>query len=143
MLSRQEEERERRETLENDRKVLEAERQRIAREGTTLHRFAQSQADELSGGRFAAINPTTVVGSDPTLKYPPLPSSSPWSGAQPEPGVEPQLGYEINRLTPYELEPSMGTTRPVEDTGGAPSSAPPDDVAAPPPSSKGSDDGRA
>jgi hypothetical protein len=94
MLSRQEEERERRETLENDRKALEAERQRILREGSTFHQHAQSAANDEAGGRFAAVSPTTVVGAEPAMKYPQLPSSSPWSGAQPEPGIEPPLGFE-------------------------------------------------
>jgi hypothetical protein len=95
MLSRQEEEQERRETLENDRKVLEAERQRILREGTTFHQFSQSAANDEAGGRFAAISPTTVVGAQPLPKYPPLSASSPWSGAQPEPGIEPPLGVAV------------------------------------------------
>jgi hypothetical protein len=54
MLSKQEEEQERRETLENDRLVREAEHQRLLRGGTTFHQFAQSFADEVNQGRFAA-----------------------------------------------------------------------------------------
>jgi hypothetical protein len=100
MLSRQEEEQERRETLENDRKVLEAERRRILREGTTFHQFGQSQANDEAGGRFAAVNAATVVGAEPAMKYPQLPSSSPWSGAQPEPGPEPPLGFENPAIEP-------------------------------------------
>jgi hypothetical protein len=117
--------------------VSQHEKARILREqASTYHQHAVAQAGELSGGRFGVATPApTVTGSTPIVKVPQLPSSSPWSGAQPEPGPEPPLNYEINKLTPYELEPSMGSTRPVEDTGGAPSSAPPEDVAAPPPSS--------
>jgi hypothetical protein len=116
VLSKQEEEQERRETLENDRLVREAEHRRILREGTTFHQHAQSAANDMAGGRFAAVNPTTVVGAQPLPTYPPLPSSSPWSGAQPEPGPEKPLGYEISKLTPHELEPSMASSS-VEDTG--------------------------
>jgi hypothetical protein len=42
-----------------------------------------------SGGRFAAIGKPTVIGSEPTAKYPTLPSSSPWSGDGV--GIEPPL----------------------------------------------------
>ena len=133
MLIRQEEEQERRETLENDRLVREAEHQRILREGTTFHQHAQSHANDEAGGRFASVNAVSVVGAEPAVRYPA-------AGAhQCDPvGTEPPLGFSVN-----DLEPSMGTTRPTEDTGGAPSSAPPGDVAAPPPSSNGADDGAA
>jgi hypothetical protein len=132
MLTRQQEEQERRETLENDRLVREAEHRRILREGTTMHRFAQSAANDEAGGRFRAVNSATVVGAQPPT-YPQLPSSSPWSGTQPEPGPEEPLGYEINKLMPHELEPSMAVSMSsvVEATGGAPSAVPPGVVAPP------------
>jgi hypothetical protein len=125
MLTRQEEEQERRETLENDRLVREAEQRRILLEGSTMHQHAQSAANDEAGGRFASVNPATVVGAQPLPTYPQLPSSSPWSGTQPEPPIEPPTGYEVNRLTPYELEPSMAPSPVVEE--GAPVS----DVAPP------------
>jgi hypothetical protein len=136
MLSKQEDERERRETLENDRKVREREHQRLLRQGTTMFQHAQSHANDEAGGRFAAVNPTTVVGAQPPT-YPQLPSSSPWSGSQPEPGPEPPLSVHENPA----LEPSTASSSfPVEDPGGAPSSASPRNVAAPPSFSTERDD---
>jgi hypothetical protein len=112
MLSRQEEEQERRETLENDRKLLDAERQRILREGTTMHAFAQSEAN-LDLGRYgAAMGKPDVVGVRPAVKYLQLPESSPWSGAQPQPGPEPPLSAYDNPA----LEPSAGLSA-VEQLG--------------------------
>jgi hypothetical protein len=60
---------ERRDTLENDRKLREAEHERLLREGTTMHQFAQAQANDLAGGRFAGVNSTTVVGAEQVVKY--------------------------------------------------------------------------
>jgi hypothetical protein len=90
---------ERRETLENDRKLREAEHQRLLREGTTFHQFAQSTANDEAGGRFAAIAPTTVTGATPVPRYPA-------AGAhQCDPvGIEPPLGFSVNDLEP--IEPS-------------------------------------
>jgi len=116
---------ERRETLDNDQLVREAEHRRILREGTTFHQFAQSTANDEAGGRFAQVNATTVVGA-PAVKYPQLPSSSPWSGAQPEPGIEPPTGYRIDEMTP--LEPSA-VYSPVE-VGAPVLEAPPSGVQA-------------
>lgn len=84
MLSRQEEERERRETLQNDRRVRE-------QTGTYL-----SHTHNEAGGRFAREQ--TVVGksSDP---WPKLPASSPWSGAQPSPGAERGFGKQLSKLS--------------------------------------------
>ena len=115
MLTRQEEEQERRETLENDRKLLEAEHRRILREGTTFHQHAQSAANDEAGGRFAAVNPTTVVGAQSLPKHPTLPSSSPWSGAQPEPGIEPALGYPIDAMPESESSTVMSSAVEVPD----------------------------
>jgi hypothetical protein len=69
MLSKQEEEQERRETLENDRKVLER--------GSTFHQHAQAQAAEMSQGRFAAMGKPHVVGVRPEQQVPPLAPASP------------------------------------------------------------------
>jgi hypothetical protein len=100
MLSKQEEDQERRETLENDRLVREAEQRRILLEGTTMFQHGQSQADEINQGRFAATGVPHVTGSQPIPKVPQLPESSPWSGAQPEPGIEPPLGFDNPALEP-------------------------------------------
>jgi hypothetical protein len=113
MLSWQEEMREREQVQENDRRVRE--QQQKQQQGTTMQQFAQSQADEISQGRFAATGIPNVTGATeiPYSSLAKMPASSPWSGAQPQPPIEPPLNYEINRLTPYELEPSM--PHPIED----------------------------
>jgi hypothetical protein len=116
MLSSQEERREREEVMRQDadlrKRQEEAERRAKEQSGTF---FSHTHADEISGGgRFAGTNPATVVGQDPQIKYPQLPASSPWSGTQPEPGLEPPLGFD--NLAP--LEPSI-VNRSVEGTGGA------------------------
>jgi hypothetical protein len=114
MLSRQEEEQERRETLENDRKLLEAERQRILREGTTFHQFAQSQIDDEAGGRFRAISPKAVIGAAPIPSYPA--ASTSWQIQLPD---EPPLGFD---------NPALDETSTVHSPVGATG----DPVAAPP-----------
>ena len=93
MLSRQEEEAERRATLENDLKVLEQQR------GSTFHQHGVSQASELSGGRFAATGSPRVIGSTASVaaQYPAA------SGAhQTELPLEPPLGYSIEDMTGLE-----------------------------------------
>jgi hypothetical protein len=99
---------ERRETLENDRKVREAEHQRLLREGTTFHQHAQAFADEVNQGRFAAIGVPTVTGSTPVPSYPA-------AGAhQFDPcGPEPPLGYSVDQVEP--IEPSTFVSS-VEET---------------------------
>jgi hypothetical protein len=127
MLSKQEEQQERLQTLENDRKVLEAEQARIQREGTTFHQFGQSQADEISQGRFAATGVPSVTGAMPIPKYP---AASPsWQIQLPD---EPPLGLDNPAL-----ETSAASILPAEATGGAEAPSPASDVeqAAPPPSS--------
>jgi hypothetical protein len=89
--------------------VTQAERRRILREGTTFHRHAQAFADEVNQGRFAATGVPTVTGSTPIPVYPAGPQWTADPGSQ---VVEPPLGFSIDQL-----EPSMGTTRPTEDTG--------------------------
>jgi hypothetical protein len=138
MLSRQEEERERRETLENDRRVREQ-----SRNGDTGTYLSHTHSEV--GGRFAIDEHQTITGVVSPAP-PPLPSTSPWSGAQPEPGPEEPLGYEINRLTPFELEPSMAQSSVdhAQAPGGAEAPSLSMDVehAAPPSfSTKGPDDG--
>ena len=128
---------ERRETLENDRKVREAEHQRLLREGTTFHQHAQAFADELSQGRFAATGSPRVVGStpNPSMQYP---AASPPFQSDPV-GTEPPLGYSVDAI-PTD-EPSADSLPAVEETcapvGAAaaaehipPASARPDDAGA-------------
>jgi hypothetical protein len=89
-LSRQEEMEERREVVENER--------RLRNQGTTFSRFAQADADQRRG-RFDEHEKATVNGSEPIVRYPQLPASSPWAGPDLVP-TEPSLGYRINDLNP-------------------------------------------
>jgi hypothetical protein len=104
---------ERLETLANDKLLREAEHRRLAREGTTFHRFGQSQANDEAGGRFAAINAATVVGSQPSpaSQYP---ACSPALAVQlPD---EPPLSAHENSA--FE-EPSAVSVTAAEQLGGA------------------------
>ena len=103
------EQRERRETLENDRRV----REQQARGSTYLdHHHAEL------GGRFGAVETETITGRL-SPQPPPLPASSPWAGPDMVP-PEPPLGYSVN-----DLEPSspVGVTGPA--SGDAPSAVVP------------------
>ena len=116
MLSRQEEEQERREVLENDRLLREQQK------ASTFHQHAQAQADELSQGRFRAIGTPSVTGATPIPKYPA-------AGAhQSDPvGIEPPLGFSVN-----DLEPSTNQLAPpvaVEEPGPASRGDAPSDLA--------------
>jgi hypothetical protein len=101
MLSKQEEEQERRATLENDRKVREQQR------ASTFHQHAQAQADEINQGRFRATGVPSVTGATPVPSYPA-------AGAhQADPvGTEPPLGFSVS-----DLEPSAGLSA-AEQLGG-------------------------
>ena len=103
MLTSQEEQEERRRVALQD-----ADLRRQQQQGGTFHAHAQAQADEMSQGRFAAIGSPRVVGSTPIPIYPQ--ASTPFQ-SDPVP-IEPPLGYSV-----AQVEPSMGTTRPTEDTG--------------------------
>jgi hypothetical protein len=85
----QEEQRERHETLEQDKRLREQQR------GATYSSFADAFADEDRGGRFKAVNKTAVVGATPAPAYPAGPA---WC-ADPT-GVEPALGVDINEMQP-------------------------------------------
>jgi hypothetical protein len=94
MLSRQEEQAERRRVLANDQRVKE-------QTGT----FLSHTHDDIHQGRFAAIGPAVVVGADPVPNYPAAASH------QRDPcGPEPPLGYRIDAMPELEpLEPSSFT----------------------------------
>ena len=75
------------------------ERRALAGSTSATTYFQQSQvAEELDAkaGRFA--KPSVVSGSEPAVRYPRLPSSSPWA-SDPVP-VEPPLGIDVNALEP-------------------------------------------
>jgi hypothetical protein len=127
MLSKQEEEQERREVLENDRRVREQQRG-----GTTFHQYAESTRNDDLGGRFAALGPSSVIGATPILSYP---AAAPH---QRDPvGTEPPLGYAIDDMPPLE----SSAVPCVEETGASagaahtadnlPPSAESDDTGAP------------
>jgi hypothetical protein len=84
--------REKRQVLENDRRVQEAEERRMR----TYHGHVLDGELDL-GGRFAKVHTTTVVGTSP-VSYPQQPSGSPW-GSDP---VSPEmpLGIDINAQEP-------------------------------------------
>ena len=113
--------------------INQAERRRILREGTTFHQRAVADAS-IETGRFTQINSAHVVGSTPIPRYPALPSSSPWSGAQPEPGIEPPLGLDNPAL-----EPSAVSLLPAEQTAPAGATHAADNL--PPASAESSDAG--
>ena len=102
---------------------------------TTFHAQSQiAQALDAPGGRFAVEDKSTVVGADPAIAYPVLPSSSPWSDARlPD---EPPLGFSVNEMQPVgtfaEIEKSLGSISPVEREGESTSLEPSPDLAADP-----------
>lgn len=106
MLSKQEEDRERRETLLNDLKLRQqqeeprrvfAQDQSLPNKASTFHQFAQADA-QTPRGRFSAVDAASVVGANPIPNYPPA------AAHQRDPcGQEPSLGYRIDEMP---LEPS-------------------------------------
>jgi hypothetical protein len=113
MTWKAEEQAERLRTLDNDRRLRE-------QRGSTLHQFAQADAD--IPGRFSAVAHQIVVGADPFPNYPAA------AAHQRDPcGQEPPLGYAIDAMP--ELEPSMtraqatGEPDPSSPLVGSPSSS--------------------
>jgi hypothetical protein len=74
------------------RKILAEDRDRLA----SYLDHANASADDLAGGRFAAVNKTTVTGASP-ISYPRLPANSPSNQAVMV-GDEPSLGIDINAM---------------------------------------------
>ena len=143
MLSRQEEEQERIETMRQDAdwRRQQQEAARAPAQGLTMHGFAQSEANA-DLGRYGAIGKPTVIGSQPAVKYPQLPSSSPWSGAQPQPGPEPPLSAYDNpalessaELSAVENQAGSSSVFSSAEPGGAGAPSAPPDVEPAPPSS--------
>jgi hypothetical protein len=97
---------EKKEILENDRKVR-----------GTYHSLAEAEANNELGGRFsAAITKTKVIGSSP-ISYPQQPTNSPWRR---DPcGVEPPLGFSV------EDQPTTGEAwevqKSIDDLASSPS----------------------
>jgi hypothetical protein len=98
----------------------QAERRRILREqASTLLDHARAAADDEAGGRFARIQPQSVIGSTPIPQYPQ--AGTPF---QSDPcGLEPPLGYDINAMSEF-ASPTGISLSPVatDDPAHAPSS---------------------
>jgi hypothetical protein len=94
MLSRQEEQADRLEVLENDKRV----------KGSTFSQFAESDATPL--GRFSAISNPTIIGATKVPNYPAGPA---WCAG--DQGLEPPTGVNINEHPPvgepHEIKASM------------------------------------
>jgi hypothetical protein len=133
VLSKQEEELERREVLENDRLVREQQQQR--ERGST---FLDHYHDDTSGGRFASLGAPTVVGRDGVTNYPPAAAQQ----RDPVPD-EPPLGHRVDEMIPLDpIPPEQGIKTDVaQDFGGAAApSLPVSDAEPAPPSSPRSED---
>src|SRR5262245_17153216 len=103
----QHQQQERRETLDNDRRL----------QGTTLHAFAQEET--LDRGRFSAVGRPVVIGSAPGVAAA-YPAASP--ALQVELPPEPPTNYCIDEMVP--LEPPTAATSSAQ----APASPVPDDA---------------
>jgi hypothetical protein len=99
--------------------VSQDEKRRIIREqATTMHQHAQAQADEMSGGRFAATGTPNVTGATPVPSYPA--ASTSWQIQLPD---EPPLGFDNPAL-----EPSADNAFPVEKLGAPVAAAPSSEI---------------
>jgi len=94
----QHEQQERLDTFRNDQSVREQQK------ASTLHQHAQSQASDISGGRFAPLGAPHVIGSTPAPKYPAASAAH-----QTEQLPEEPLGYSVNDLDPTGPSPPVGT----------------------------------
>jgi hypothetical protein len=97
--------------------IEQRERQKFIGSTTTQTYHSRSLADlalELAqGGRHA--KPASVIGSEPTIRYPRQPEGSPWA-FDPVPNEEP-FGVDINSQevtgTPVEVEQSLASSAPL------------------------------
>jgi hypothetical protein len=101
MLSKQEEQAERRRVLANDLSV----RQQQQREQASTY-LAQTHIDD-AGGRFASVNAASIVGANPIPNYPAA------AAHQADPcGQEPPLGYAIDAMPALEPTPTVVASPP-------------------------------
>jgi hypothetical protein len=95
----------------------QAERRRVLREQASSYLdHARGAADDEAGGRFARVQPQSVIGSTPIPQYPQ--AGTPF---QSDPcGLEPPLGYRIDDLA----SPAGSSLSPAvtDDPAHAPSS---------------------
>jgi hypothetical protein len=121
MLSKHEEQADRREVIENEKRL----RSSSSDQGSTF--LAHTHND--TGGRFSAISNPTVIGTEATPKYPQGPA---WC-ADPS-GIEPPLGVDINAMEPVgephelkasiaSLDPSLPSAKATPSASDAPKSA--------------------
>src|SRR6516165_9347931 len=111
-----EDQNERRRVLLNDARVREQ-----SRNGDTGTYLSHTHSE--LGGRFAVTNHQTITGVVSPAP-PPLPSNSPWHGADPVPD-EPPLGYRIDAMPELETStgvPSISSPVATDDPAVAPSS---------------------
>jgi hypothetical protein len=83
----------------------------------------------LSGGSYEAERDLVVAGESAATLYPRLPESSPWSGAGPQPGIEPPLGASLSSMIPADeatdsTNPSIKPATALAAVGGNPLAAP-------------------
>jgi hypothetical protein len=102
---------EKRSLLRQDADVRRQQEQAAKREQSGTF-FSHTHADEISGGgRFAGVNPATVVGSEPAVRYPAA------AAHQADPcGTEPPLGYRVDAMSEQESS-TVSSSFPVEETG--------------------------
>ena len=86
----------------------------------TYHSFAQAEALDDRGGRFAVLDKPAVTGSSPMPTYPQMPAGSPWANdpVGPEPlidgsGESDRLGYAIDRPDAPPSSQDGSESRPV------------------------------
>ena len=103
--------------------VSQAEKARVIREqASSILDHARAAANDLGGGRFAGVNPTTVIGAEPAVRYPA--ASSSWQIQLPD---EPPTGYRIDAMSEFESSmapPVEATDDPANAPSGGSGSAP-------------------
>jgi hypothetical protein len=118
-ISDQEEQAERRRVLLQDadlRRQQEEAAQRAKERSGTFFSHGLAAANDLGGGRFAGVNPTTVVGAEHAVKYP---QAGPPFQRDPVPH-EPPLGYRIDAM-PIEPSADLSAVEQTDDPAHAPS----------------------
>jgi hypothetical protein len=88
-----------------ERRRVFAQDQSVQRQATTMHQFAQADA-QTPRGRFSAVDAASVIGATAVPNYPAAASQR-----DPVPPENP-LGYSIDAM-----EPSTVSSFPVEQTG--------------------------
>jgi hypothetical protein len=106
-----------RETLENDRKIM-----------SNYLDHANSSVNDERGGRWAAASPTrTVIGTAPAV-YPRQPETSPANQAALAGSDEPPLGIDVNAIEPTGELWEQEASRSPGDTSAPPSGVRPSAV---------------